>query len=336
MKRLSISVSILFTLITSISNAQQTTHFIKKGESISTVARQYHTSVKEILKANYLTENSIISIGQKIVIPASGNTNVAIKTATPKPKVTPTEPKEKAVVKTSEVLTKVNTKIDPNKNQHLIVAGDNLTKIARQYHTTEKNLLEWNNLKNDIIKVGGYLNVENPQQTTLIKEPTKKEVIKPVEEVKMVKTEPVKKIEPVKTIEPQPAKTEIVKVDEKPNLKEVIKDTKPTPTTPTNVVSKVNDSFFESQFVSTKNAVEGTSGTFKTITGWHDKKYYALINNAENGSIVKITANNKTVYAKVLGPLPNIKSDNNLSLRVSNAAAAALGVTDRFDAKVEF
>ena len=62
-----------------------------------------------------------------------------------------------------------------------------------------------------------------------------------------------------------------------------------------------------------------------------------LLNNAENGSIVKIIANNKFVYAKVLGPLPNIKEDNNYTMRISNATAAALGIADnKFTAKVEF
>ncbi len=337
MKKFTIIVSVLLTLNTSVSQAQQITHFIKAGESISTVARQYKTSVKEILKANFLTEKSIISIGQKIVVPNVATTNTVSKTSSPKNEVATNEPKVKNVIKPTDVTPKITNKIAPTKNQHLVIAGDNLTKIAKQYNTTEKNLMELNGLKNDIIKAGSYLNVENNQSNTIVKEPTKKEVVKPIEEVKIVKTEPVKKVELIKKIEPQPKKVDIVKTEEKPKLNEVAKEIKSLSTPiPVIVTNKTDDSFFEPQFVSSKNTVEGTSGTFKTISGWHDKKYYALLNNAENGSIVKITANNKTVYAKVLGPLPNIKNDNNLSLRVSNAAAAALGVTDKFDARVEF
>jgi hypothetical protein len=115
----------------------------------------------------------------------------------------------------------------------------------------------------------------------------------------------------------------------------VVKEIKQQPTIIKN--SSQGNDFFEKQFVPSQNSVEGLSGTFKTIAGWQDKKYYVLLSNVQSGSIVKISANNKIVYAKVLGPLPNIKEDNNLALRVSNATAAALGATEnQFNAKVEF
>ena len=59
--------------------------------------------------------------------------------------------------------------------------------------------------------------------------------------------------------------------------------------------------------------------------------------NVESGKIVKVSVNNKTVYAKVLGALPNIKEDTDLALRISSAAANALGISEnKFTAKVEF
>jgi LysM repeat protein len=79
------------------------------------------------------------------------------------------------------------------------------------------------------------------------------------------------------------------------------------------------------------------SSIFKTMTGWDDKKYYVLANGVPEGTIVRLTANNKSVCAKVLGSLPVMKGDNGLQLRVSNAAAAALGLeANRFQLMVTY
>jgi hypothetical protein len=51
------------------------------------------------------------------------------------------------------------------------------------------------------------------------------------------------------------------------------------------------------------------------------------MNNVPVGTIIKITspATNKTVYAKVLGQLPDMKESTGLVIRLSNAAAAEMG-----------
>jgi len=88
---------------------------------------------------------------------------------------------------------------------------------------------------------------------------------------------------------------------------------------------------FISLYVERKNGNEkrnGMAATFKSTSGWQDKKYYVLVNNIEPGTIVKIAANNKVVYAKVLGSLPEMKENNGLLLRMSNAAASYLGIID--------
>ena len=43
-------------------------HVIKKGETLSHVARMYHTSVSKLCQINHLTETSILQIGQKIYV----------------------------------------------------------------------------------------------------------------------------------------------------------------------------------------------------------------------------------------------------------------------------
>jgi len=69
-------------------------------------------------------------------------------------------------------------------------------------------------------------------------------------------------------------------------------------------------------------------GIFKSSSGWNDKKYYILVNDINQGTIVRITANHKSICAKVVGPLPNIKEDTGLFARINTAAADALGIQD--------
>jgi LysM repeat protein len=74
----------------------------------------------------------------------------------------------------------------------------------------------------------------------------------------------------------------------------------------------------------------GDAAIFKTISGGNDRKFYVLINEILPGTIVRIMApNKKTICAKVLGPLPETKGAAGLIIRMSNSAAAALGMDDQ-------
>jgi hypothetical protein len=83
-----------------------------------------------------------------------------------------------------------------------------------------------------------------------------------------------------------------------------------------------------------------TSGIFKTKSGWNDGKYYALIDGIEPGTVIKVInpTNSKAIYAKVLGQMNGIPQNLGLSLRISNAAASVLDITetDKFIVKVSY
>jgi hypothetical protein len=91
-----------------------------------------------------------------------------------------------------------------------------------------------------------------------------------------------------------------------------------------------NGGKFKADFSDGGKSVTGQAGIFKSTSGWQDGKYYALINNVAVGTIVKITdqSTGKSVYAKVLGQLPDMKESAGLMVRLSNAAAAELGEGD--------
>lgn len=72
------------------------------------------------------------------------------------------------------------------------------------------------------------------------------------------------------------------------------------------------------------------AGIFKTTSGWKDRKYYLLTNSASPGTYVQLydPSSQKTVYAKVLGEMSGIRQNEGYDIRISNAAAAALGISE--------
>jgi hypothetical protein len=100
-----------------------------------------------------------------------------------------------------------------------------------------------------------------------------------------------------------------------------------------------NGGAFRPDFTDGGHSASGPAGVFKSTSGWQDGKYYALMNNATVGAIVKITdpASGKSVYAKILGQLPDMKESAGLTIRISNAAAAELGEGEgRFNALINY
>ena len=58
-------------------------HRVRSGETLSTIARHYHTSVSKIMRANNLQSSNFIRAGKRLKIPRSGYT-VAAQNPTPK------------------------------------------------------------------------------------------------------------------------------------------------------------------------------------------------------------------------------------------------------------
>jgi hypothetical protein len=96
----------------------------------------------------------------------------------------------------------------------------------------------------------------------------------------------------------------------------------------------------QARVMSVSKEQTATSGIFKTSSGWDDGKYYILIDRVVPGTIVKVTnpSNSKVIYAKVLEGMTGIRQNAGLDVRISNAAASILDVTetDKFVVKVSY
>jgi len=105
------------------------------------------------------------------------------------------------------------------------------------------------------------------------------------------------------------------------------------------VTSSHNGGSFKGDYGEAGKSVTGLAGTFKSTSGWQDGKYYALMNNTPVGMIVRVDdpSTGKTIYAKVLGQLPDMKESAGLTIRISNAAAAELGEGEgKFNVEVKY
>jgi len=97
--------------------------------------------------------------------------------------------------------------------------------------------------------------------------------------------------------------------------------------------TELEEGYFASLFTNQKKlasfqTLEGTAAVFKSVSGWEDKKFYILTNQLPIGTIVRITTSDlKSICAKVINALPEV--GNSIQYRLSDAAAAILGITNK-------
>lgn len=288
-------------------------HTVSPGETLSAIGKMYNQTVGNIMRFNSMNAQSQLSIGEAINVPLAASS--FLQTA-------PTS--GTALV-------------------HTVKPGESLYRISVTYNKVPVAALQqWNALTGNNISVGqdvivGYLNtvVKNATATTTVPStPTTKPADAPVEPV-VKPTAPVVVPPVTTTTKPveEPVKTTVPVADKKPESKPSVV---PPPVNVVDIPAETKPysgaGFFANQFgkdVAGRDAtnVTGSCGSFKSVSGWNDGKFYALMNETPPGSIVKISYNGKFVFAKVLWNMKDMKENDGLQFRVSNAAAAALGFT---------
>lgn len=224
-----------------------------------------------------------------------------------------------------------------------------VSKENKNVSTT--SLKAWNGLPGDQVKkdskliIGFLLSKEMPSVTIKTKPVTtaeEKPEVKPAPPVVVEeKKEPVKPVEAPVTIpevkQPEVKQPEVPQPEKKEDR----------PLTPTVSVPESNGmGYFKGSFdqqvkktpVSKEETV--TAGIFKTASGWQDEKYYLLIDGVAPGTIIRISnpSNTRVIYAKVLGEMNGIRQNEGYNIRISNAAASALAITDmeKFIVKITY
>jgi LysM repeat protein len=312
------------------------THIVAPKENFYSVGRLYNQAPKTIASFNNLVMEKGLVIGQHIRIPLNAQNLDESANAG----------------EASIPLTRV------------VAKGETLSKLGSELHVSADAIKQWNNLSSDNIAPGtpvvvGHLKMQAGANVAKVNSPAapvaKQEEPKPQSQPV---AEPKKEEARVATTQESTKQTEVAakETPKQEPAKEPVKEA--APVKETNTASNENrksDAYFASNnfgsvegvFASvyptdgaqkSLNTKSGEAATFKSISGWQDKKYYILMNDVQPGTIVKISsADNKVVYAKVLGSMPEMKENNGLLLRISNAAASYLGIIDpKFPVQVSY
>ena len=107
--------------------AQTITYKVKKGDTLGKIALHLNTSTSELQRANNLNSD-LIQVGQKLIIPAGGDTNQAGYNSIAM-------------------------------STYIVVKGDTLSKIAQRHAISIRELKAANNLSRDLILVGQNLRI---------------------------------------------------------------------------------------------------------------------------------------------------------------------------------
>ena len=121
-------------------------HRVRSGETLSTIARRYRTSVSRIKRANNLRSSHYIVAGKRLKIPRRGYT-----THHSRPARRPT------IRKTDQA------------QFHTVVRGDSLWNIARQYGTTTKAIQKLNGLQGTRLNKGQVLKITEGKSSAPVK-----------------------------------------------------------------------------------------------------------------------------------------------------------------------
>ncbi|RPH47831.1 MAG: LysM peptidoglycan-binding domain-containing protein [Desulfobacteraceae bacterium] len=113
-------------------------HKVKRGESLSIIARRYRVSVQTLMRANKLKKTTVVA-GKMLRIPTAGSSL----------------PAPEAVKSTQQNRVKSGLT-----TSHIVKSGESLWIIANRYNTTVKNIQELNNLNNMDLHIGQVLYVQ--------------------------------------------------------------------------------------------------------------------------------------------------------------------------------
>jgi hypothetical protein len=282
-------------------------HSVVAKENWYSIGRLFNTSPHDIASYNNMSFDKPLEVGTLLHIPLNA-----------------TNFDQKQAKSSGETLIPV---------YHVVQEKEWMFKISSIYNDVPVTSLEkWNKIKRDDVKQGtalivGFLRVKtdlSPLAMGISSNPVMGAVATEVPAKTDVPAQTTSK--PTNSNPPvtNPVKPAVPTVS---NTAAVIPVSNPSERVNNYAATHSNGGYFSADYTGSSKSGSGMAGTFKSTSGWTDGKYYALMNGIAVGTIIRVSGSNgKTVYAKVLGQLPDMKESTGLLIRISNAASAELGL----------
>jgi membrane-bound lytic murein transglycosylase D len=128
---------------------------VRKGDTISTVARKLRVSRVDLAEANRLSVRSKLRVGQALVIPRAPATLLATNTKPAAPTAVASRP-----ISATPAVADTGDESEPRIVTHRVQRGDTLFGIARLYDTTVDKIKAMNRLRTNTITPGDRLKVQ--------------------------------------------------------------------------------------------------------------------------------------------------------------------------------
>ena len=120
-------------------------HVVRRGESLSTIAKKYGVTVEELVRINRLSSSSRVSTGMELVVPVRPGATAEAPEVKPPTSSTSTNGGSTSTPKPAATTPSTTTRV----TTYTVARGDTLAAIAARYGTTVANLKAWNDIANE-------------------------------------------------------------------------------------------------------------------------------------------------------------------------------------------
>ncbi|MDP4656733.1 MAG: LysM peptidoglycan-binding domain-containing protein [Algoriphagus sp.] len=281
-------------------------HQVRRGESLFLIAKKYKVTVAELKKWNSLSNDKVM-VGQILKIRqliATEKAAPAVAANSNQPTSSEIKKEEVSVVVAPSTSVKQSTsgtsdsnpsdslaKAVPTKSEewviHQVKSGESLFSLSKEYGSSVGDLIEWNSLSSNNLKIGQSLKVSRIQASVATSE---------------------------SKLESQTESAVPVEIQENVEIE--------------NPVVNTSGGFSNTKENGLAELIPGTEA---------NKKYLVLHRTAPVGSVVRVKneENDRTIFARVVGVLPETGDNSKVLIKLSQAAYQQLkAVNARFPVEI--
>lgn len=263
-------------------------HVVTSGDTFYSITKKYEITADSLMAMNQL-KSTALNLGDKLIV---GKKEKADKSPAPINKI---------VIETKEPIQNTVADIQQLNNGefHIVKASETLYSISKSYNVDFNDIKELNGLSSNELDIGQKLIISKSTQT-----------------------------EKTETVEEQNAPNIEISENQVKDSIEVV----PEPIKIDTLYVKTDNSRFKERIEKMGNLDKTVEEGFamKIPNTQDSRKYLALHRNAPYGTVIEIKnqMNDISIFARVVGKLPETGLNRNVLLRMSNAAFEKLKALD--------